>query len=179
MNTKEHFFSSLQMYFADLWRGVSHHLMVVYENLLYALGVGENRREITEQYPDPVSSRTETDLPARVRGLLFNDIEKCTGCGECVTVCPMSCIELEAEPGPDLDKKWVSVFSIDFGACVYCGFCVETCKPNSLIHTKKFELAHDDLKDLVLTFGRGKISGALRDKWLKLRTSDEEQRKFF
>ncbi|MEW6442167.1 MAG: 4Fe-4S dicluster domain-containing protein [bacterium] len=50
------------------------------------------------------------------------DKEKCTGCGECVDICPSSVLEL-------VDAKCEPTNIDD---CVGCESCVETC-PDSLI----------------------------------------------
>lgn len=146
--------------------------------LPYLLNVnsGEFKKEVTEQYPDPVSSRLADELPARTRGLLFNDIEKCTGCGECERVCPVRCISLEKEPGPSPSKVWVSVFDIDFSRCIFCGLCVESCLPQSLVHTKEYEEAEFTLGAMVRSFGRGRITPEQRRKWAVLRREADQER---
>lgn len=141
--------------------------------LPYFLRWGELKKEVTEGYPDPVSSKTADDLPPRSRGLLFNDIDRCTGCKECEKICPAQCIQVEAEPGPDGPKKWVSTFDIDFSRCVFCGLCVEVCQPGSLAHTRQYEAAAYDLTDLVATFGRGQLTPEQRAKWAALRRLNE------
>ncbi len=115
------------------------------------------RRIDTEFYPDPVSSRSKDDFPARARGLIFNEIEKCTGCGDCIKVCPTACILLEAEPIQQSKKMRVNVFDIDFANCIFCGRCVEVCDPQSLIQTKEIQPAVFEAKDLMMGFGRGKL----------------------
>lgn len=141
--------------------------------LPYLIGSNDLYKEVTEQYPDPISSRSEDDLPARTRGLLFNDIDRCTGCGDCVRVCPVQCIRLESEMGPQESKRWVSTYDIDYGKCILCGFCVDVCLPASLTHTKQFEGAVIDQGDLVSSFGRGAVSPGLRETWAKLRENKE------
>lgn len=49
------------------------------------------------------------------------DVEKCTGCGLCVDVCPVEAIDL------DDDKA-----RVDVEKCVDCGRCVDEC-PNKAI----------------------------------------------
>jgi len=49
------------------------------------------------------------------------DIQKCTGCGVCVEVCPLEAISLN-------DDKAV----IDEDNCTECGLCVDEC-PNDAI----------------------------------------------
>ena len=44
------------------------------------------------------------------------DVEKCTGCGECVEVCPVEGITLK-------DGKAI----VDEEACIDCGVCAEAC----------------------------------------------------
>ena len=131
----------------------------------YLFGIGDSRKEVTENYPDPTSSKTPEDLPLNVRGILYNDIDLCTGCGECAEVCPVKCIHIETEPGPQLGKKWVSVFDIDLRKCIHCGFCTDVCAPNSLMHTNQFESASYFSKDLVLNFGRGHVSPVQKKRW--------------
>ena len=121
-----------------------------------------NRNEIrkidTEFYPDPVSSRGKDDFPARSRGLVFNEIEKCNGCGECVKTCPTNCIEVKSEINQRNNRTWVSKFDIDFAKCIFCGLCVEVCEPNSLQQTKEIQASVFDPKDLKMSFGRGELS---------------------
>jgi NADH-quinone oxidoreductase subunit I len=139
----------------------------------YIFRWGETHKEVTEGYPDPVSSKTADDLPPRSRGLLFNEIERCTGCGECEKICPTNCIYIEEEPGSDASKVWVSVFDIDFSKCTFCGLCVESCHPGSLVHTRQYEGAAYKLEDLIASFGRGQITPEHRAKWAALRQMSE------
>ena len=117
----------------------------------------EQRRIDTEFYPDPVSSRGKDDFPAKARGLLFNEIEKCTGCGECVKVCPTNCIELKTEQTEKSRKLRVITYDIDFSNCIFCGLCVEKCEPESLTQTKEIQPAVFSPKDLIMSFGRGNL----------------------
>jgi electron transfer flavoprotein alpha subunit len=48
------------------------------------------------------------------------DVNKCTGCGECVEACPTEAIELK-------DKK--AVVNED---CVDCGSCVDACPEEAI-----------------------------------------------
>ncbi len=131
----------------------------------YLLRWGDLRKEVTEGYPDPISSKTADDLPTRSRGLLFNEIDRCTGCKACEEVCPCHCIRVEEQPGPDPSKSWVTVFDVDFSRCIFCGLCVEVCQPGSLVHTRQYEGAAYDVSDLVASFGRGPVTDEQRTKW--------------
>lgn len=158
-------FSTLADWFGNVYRGVRSIFGSLLTALPYLLNVrsGELRKEVTEQYPDPVSSRTPDDLPPRSRGLLFNDIERCTGCRECEWVCPVKCIKVESVAKSVESKVWVSVFDIDFAKCIFCGLCVESCQPASLVHTRQFEGAVYDPSDLTTHFGRGHPDGGKGD----------------
>jgi len=149
--------------------GVRKNLATAYRVLRvtfpYLFGYRSEYRENTEQYPDRVSARMPEDLPAKVRGILKNDIEKCSGCRYCADVCPVNCIEIETEVGPDRSLSWVSVFDIDHSKCIFCGMCVESCPTGSLIHTKEYEASTEKLDSLVMGFGRGWVTQNMKDAW--------------
>jgi formate hydrogenlyase subunit 6/NADH:ubiquinone oxidoreductase subunit I len=139
----------------------------------YLFNWGDAHREVTEQYPDPISSRTPDDLPPRSRGILFNDIDRCTGCLECDRACPTKSFRIENDVGPD-GKTWVARFDIDFASCVFCGLCVEVCPPASLIQTKQYEGSVYNAKDLTTSFGRGQVTPEQRAKWAAARSIELE-----
>ncbi len=143
--------------------------------LPYLFSSGDLHKEVTEQYPDPISSKTHEDLPPRTRGLLFNDIEKCTGCRACEKICPTDCFRIETEPGADATKTWVAQFDIDFSRCIFCGLCVESCIPQSLVHTKQYEGAVYSLGGMTAKFGRGYVTPQQRAKWASMRKALQEE----
>jgi ferredoxin len=49
------------------------------------------------------------------------DIEKCTGCDNCVQVCPLEAIQLQD-----------SVAVIDEDTCTECGLCVDECPSGAI-----------------------------------------------
>jgi NAD-dependent dihydropyrimidine dehydrogenase PreA subunit len=49
------------------------------------------------------------------------DLEKCTGCGECLDVCPVEAISLVAGKA-----------AIDVDTCLSCGACIETCSQGAI-----------------------------------------------
>ena len=160
-------------YVADVWASTRSLLGSCMTVFPYLVGVGDLRKEVTEQYPDPISSRTEDDLPPRTRGLLRNDIERCTGCSECERICPTRCILVETQPGAEASKLWVSRFDIDFSRCVFCGLCVEVCLPQSLKHTKKYEASARLSSSMVASFGRGDVTPEQQEKWATIRRQQE------
>ncbi|MCM2322094.1 MAG: 4Fe-4S binding protein [Oligoflexia bacterium] len=171
-------FSAIREYLQDVYRRFQSIWGSLITAVPYLWGVGEQRKEVTEQYPDPVSSRTADDLPARSRGLLVNDIDRCTGCKECEKICPVQCIRVDTEAGADQSKLWVARFDIDYSKCVFCGLCVEVCHPQSLVHSKKFEGSVYELKDLVASFGRGFVTAEQRAKWAAMRQQAENDEVF-
>jgi formate hydrogenlyase subunit 6/NADH:ubiquinone oxidoreductase subunit I len=168
-------FSTIGSYFRDVFRGMKSIFGSVWTALPYWIHfrAGDLRKEVTEQYPDPVSSRTPDDLPPRTRGLLFNDIEKCTGCRDCEQSCPVQCITIENEKGPDAQKTWVAVFDVDFGRCTFCGLCAEVCAPQSLVHTRQFEGTVYEMGSFVTSFGRGRVTQEQRLKWDEIRRQSQ------
>ena len=169
-------FSSLFDYLKNVFSGISSLFESCFTVFPYFFGIGELRKEITEQYPDPVSSRTENDLPQNSRGFIFNNIDRCTGCKDCEKICPTKCIYVENEFGPDPTKIWVSVFNIDFSQCVFCGLCVKVCQPVALVQTRQFEGAVYNLAGLKGEFGRGGVTSEQRKSWLKIREDlDDEE----
>jgi NADH-quinone oxidoreductase subunit I len=167
-------FGSARGFFASIFSGSRSVVQALSVTIPYLLGRGEQQKQITEQYPDPISSRTEDDLPQRTRGVLVNDIHRCTGCGECVTACPAAAINMTAEPGATAEKRWVSVFDIDYGRCILCGLCVEVCGPASLTHSRGFEFSQIDRNRLVHSFGSGPVTEGQRKKWERMREMEEE-----
>lgn len=157
----------------EVFRSLTRALSAI---LPYALNLGKSdiKKEVTEQYPDPISSRTFDELPNRSRGLLYNDIEKCTGCRDCSIACPTKCIEIYLETEGVSEKQWVSVFDIDFSKCIFCGLCAQVCQPASLKHTRQFESAVYLPQDLIAHFGRGRVTVEQREKWNQLRLLREE-----
>jgi formate hydrogenlyase subunit 6/NADH:ubiquinone oxidoreductase subunit I len=180
MTTGSSVFSSVGSYLAGVARGARSVVRSCSAALPYLLNVrsGDLRKEITEQYPDPVSSRTADDLPPRTRGLLTNDIERCTGCRECERVCPTRCIYVETEEIEEGSKTWISTFDIDHSKCIFCGLCVEVCLPQSLVHTRAFERAVEDPGQLVASFGKGVVTEEQRARWRALRQSQDELEEF-
>lgn len=153
-------------YWSKVWRGCETFFMALRTTLPYMIGASEGHKEVTEEYPDRVSARMPEDLPPRYRGFLHNDIEKCSGCKYCVETCPVDCIRIETEPGPERNVSWVAVFDIDHGRCMYCGLCVDICPTKSLQHTREYQGSVFRLDDLVRSFGRGWATRDMQQDWV-------------
>ncbi len=102
---------------------------------------------MTAALPDPAQ------LPPRSRGVIALKEENCTVCMICVRECPDWCIAIEghAEPvdegagsgagTPSRRPRTVTVldrFAIDFGLCMYCGICIETCPFDALFWSPEY-----------------------------------------
>ncbi|NQU36966.1 MAG: 4Fe-4S binding protein [Actinobacteria bacterium] len=87
--------------------------------------------------PDPAA---QADQPsARRRGAIALIPDQCTSCMICVRECPVWCISLSAEKrhNPDAGPRGRSTlvltdFSIDFGLCMDCGICIDSCPTDAL-----------------------------------------------
>jgi len=76
------------------------------------------------------------------------DLEKCTGCGVCVNVCPIT-DTLRIKENENGVKK---LDMIDFSRCILCANCVYNCPKGALNVTKQYKLATNDKKDLKLEY---------------------------
>jgi len=139
-------------YVFDFSRGLFSIARITGEAFKQILLIGAERKIVTRQYPDPVSGQTEDDYPEKIRGELFNDIPRCTGCGECEKICPTGCFKMKTAPMAGWDRNKILSFSINHSKCIFCGLCVRVCQPESLRHTKKQELVYLDLNESNWTY---------------------------
>jgi Ni,Fe-hydrogenase III small subunit/formate hydrogenlyase subunit 6/NADH:ubiquinone oxidoreductase subunit I len=77
---------------------------------------------------DPFSSRPPFGFPAI-------DFQSCTGCAECVQVCPTGALQLD-HPHPDRET-----LSLSYGLCIQCRECVEACTERAILPGREFEVA--------------------------------------
>lgn len=76
-------------------------------------------KPITQKYP---FERVEP--PARLRGKLFWDPGRCSGCGLCAKDCPADALEVSIIDRQN--KRFVMVYDVD--KCTYCAQCVVNCR---------------------------------------------------
>ena len=81
-------------------------------------------------------------LPARFRGRVELDLDRCIGCGGCAHVCPARLIILH-----DPEPRWRRL-EIFRERCTYCARCEEVCQEKAIRMTHEFELATNDKADL-------------------------------
>lgn len=106
------------------------------------------RRPITVNYPEE-----KPFIPPRWRGriVLTSDPtgeERCVACYLCQAVCPVQCIDLQAENRPD-GRRVASKFDINFARCIFCGFCEEACPTYAIQLTPDFEMGTTVRTDLL------------------------------
>jgi formate hydrogenlyase subunit 6/NADH:ubiquinone oxidoreductase subunit I len=81
--------------------------------------------------------------------------DRCTGTGDCATVCPAGAIRVMQAP-----NGWT--WRLDLAPCMACGLCIDACPENALAVSPSYELAARRRADLVteLTFARSAASEA-------------------
>ena len=82
--------------------------------------------------------------------------EACTSCMVCVRECPAWCISVEShveevsEEGARRPRtiNVLDEFTIDYGLCMYCGICIETCPFDALAWRDSFDYSSGDRQGL-------------------------------
>lgn len=74
---------------------------------------------------------------AKIKGTIVVNIERCKGCGVCISNCPTSAISLNKDVN---GKGYNYCYLSDPHACIGCAGCAITC-PDSVItvYKQKFE----------------------------------------
>ena len=91
-------------------------------------------RPVTSRYPD-----APPELAPAARGLPEFHPARCDGSAACVEVCPTGAI---ARAG----AGW----SLDAGACIFCGACERACPTGAIRMGSRIELAQLDRAGLVM-----------------------------
>ncbi len=100
------------------------------------------RKPVTLRYP------FEPKEPAPdYRGFHLNNLDECTGCGNCADICQNKAVtmveipEIKPEPGRKNERP-----QFDYGRCCFCGLCVDICPPGSLRLSRDYFHIHFDTK---------------------------------
>lgn len=165
-------------YFKNIWEAVSS----IAQGMMVTLRQFFRRPE-TIQYPevdvlDPEMPGYSGHLKAvseRFRGFLTVDPSACISCLQCVQVCPVDCIKVEALKGPKITVKslrpegkespktrYPVQFDIHLGRCMFCGLCVEACPMGGIRFTREFRGAVDEYNKLIHHFVLDEEAGRVR-----------------
>lgn len=113
------------------------------------------RRRMTLRYPE-----SKLELPpgysypqAGYKGRHILDMDKCTGCSVCEYMCKniARAIRMVTVEGTFLRNRKGIFPQIDYGSCVFCGFCVDTCVFGALSMSQEYELSTYDKRQLIYT----------------------------
>ncbi len=113
------------------------------------------KRPFTERYPYKVRP-----APARLRGKLLWEEEKCKGCMLCVRDCPARAIEIEV--ADRAAKKYVFHYRLD--RCIYCAQCVASCREGALsMSSTLYHLASGDTTTFTEVYRAGSTGACAED----------------
>ncbi len=90
----------------------------------------------------------------RYRGLHYNDLDECIGCGNCSTICMNKAIDMVPVEGIEGSKGDSGLRPrVDHGRCCWCALCVDVCPTGSLSLTKDYIFVSPDPNDFLWTPG--------------------------
>jgi len=84
------------------------------------------------------------EMPPHARGRITNDWETCTGCRQCIKVCPPQAITF--------DEKRKKIH-IHVARCIWCAQCNDICPVGAMTMSDEFMLAAADKTDESLRVG--------------------------
>ncbi len=94
----------------------------------------------TIKYP-----KVKKETAERYRGMHFNNLEECIGCGTCSTICQNAAIDMIELEGYETKNGDSGLRPrIDNGRCCWCALCVDVCPTGSLNLTKEYNYVSDD-----------------------------------
>lgn len=95
-------------------------------------------------------------VPPQFRGKIAYDRENCTGCQQCVKICPTRAIEFLPE------ERKVKIF---ISRCCFCAQCVDVCPVHTLAMTEEFLLSsYDKFADELIVTDSGELPGSVKRK---------------
>lgn len=101
-------------------------------------------RRVTTGYPP------DADIPDRGRrGTPLLSPARCDNEQDCIDVCPTSAIQVI--DGGTKKRTW----QLDYGACIFCGACVDACPNQAIVASNAFELAARRREGLVASYELG------------------------
>ena len=90
----------------------------------------------------------------RYRGLHYNDLEECIGCGTCSTICQNGAIDMIHIEGYETTNGDSGLRPrVDNGRCCWCALCVDVCPTGSLNLTTDYIYVTDDPDTFLWTPG--------------------------
>jgi len=101
------------------------------------------------------------EISERYRGFHRNDIDKCTGCGNCADICPCQAITMVEVPGIEAKPKQGDKGErpqFNYGRCTYCGLCVDVCISGSLSLSQDFIHIDHATDSFVAVLGKDETS---------------------
>ena len=116
-------------------KGLFEGLFTVFKHLF--------KRPVTLEYPEK-----KRELNDNFRGKPV--VKGCIGCGICQKVCPTGAISFTKD-----ENGKVSSYTVDLKKCMFCGNCEYYCPKGAIKLTKEYELATDDIDELVLKYNGG------------------------
>lgn len=87
----------------------------------------------------------QAPAPPATKGRPHLEVDRCDGDGACQVACPTTAITLGAS---HIDGR--RPFTLDYGACIFCGRCAAACAPDALTISADYALATVRREDLVL-----------------------------
>ncbi len=130
-------------------------------NPLTALGQF-GKKPHTLRFPE-----VQVEAADRYRGLHYNDMDACIGCGNCSTICMNGAIDMIPIDGIEAKKGDSGLRPrVDNGRCCWCALCVEVCPTGSLNLTKDYIFVSDDADEFLWIPGVSNPDGADRRSWM-------------
>ena len=108
------------------------HLLLLFRRFSKMLSVPS----VTIQYPFVAKQ-----ISSVARSQFRLELGDCTGCQNCEKLCPVAAVDIRfAESLAELgrpDERRVQQIHVDYGLCVACGICVDSCEPKALQYKKE------------------------------------------
>lgn len=98
------------------------------------------------------------------------DIDKCTGCGKCVNICPVEAMTLVSANDPKKSKRKIA--KLDTDTCLGCGLCVRACPTDSIILKQREKRVITPVNSahrvVLMAIERGKLQNLIFDNHVLL-----------